>query len=439
MSITGLNYWNPVLQVDVLRGFPAQLLPILRDRITSFELEDDARLNDKVSMVLNNADGLLLDVQALALGAVFNLSFGYPGAMTTPRLMHCKKIAGGARIGSGARSAATNPHTAAGGIVAMELRSEIWGMDLFRAQRTVGGGPTRQLTFEKMTIPEMVQQIARQYGYDGAGLLVAGLDGEPVHETYTIPAKMSDAEWVQDQAKRRRWVFSIDADGFHFHPPHARASDPQGVEELSWFNGDPDVIDWSVSADLRVPQAAEIVGLNDEANVTIQKGAELQEDVSSTEPFGQSEPGVPAVMSSSAPLVVQRPGQRKLIAVDRLLSTPNPTRRQIEKAEAMIQRSINRWTLELNLVGNPRAHARKPVNLTNFGPYVDGAWWVKKAVHTIRPGSVYRTRLECARKSPGGDIKAYVTLQAGGQVQQGESQNSVPGPPMSPFVSVRGN
>lgn len=433
MSITGLQYWNPVLQVDVLRGFPPQLLPILRDRITSFELEDDARLNDKVSMVLNNADGLLLDVEALALGALFNLSFGYPGAMTTPRLMHCKKIAGGARVGSGARSAATNPHTAAGGIVAMELRSEIWGMDLFRARSGVGGDPTRLLKFDNMTIPDIVREVARRHGYDGIGLLVTDIDGEPVHETYTIPTKMSDAEWVQDQAKRRRWVFSIDADGFHFHPPNAHAADVQSVEELSWFNGDPDVIEWNVSADLRVPQAAEIVGVGDEITTTIQRSSELQETTTSTVPFGQSEPGVPQVMSSSAPLVVQSPGKRKLIAVDRILSAANPTRRQIEKAEAMIQRSINRWKLELTLVGNPRAHARKNVNLTNFGPLIDGPWWVRKAVHRIVPGSVYRTQLECVRRtSPSSNI--HITLQAGGQVQPGQSQHSVPRPPLSPLV-----
>jgi hypothetical protein len=420
----------------------------LQDRVISFELEDDYRLNDKATLTLDNSDGMLLDLDALALGAVFNISFGYPGAMTTPRALYCKAIKGGARIGTGSRTAATaqirnsgSSSATGGGVVTMELWSKIWGLDLFRARAKIGGDPERQLTFTNRTIPEIVRDIASQYGYKGAGLLVSDLDGEAKHESYTIPAKMSAAEWVQDQAKRRRWVFSIDADGFHFHPPRALARDAHTIEELRWFMGDPDVIEWSIDGDLRVPQAVEIVGLKDESKYGQVEGQILQSDDVPAGPDAVSvEPGVPATLPNNqatktrTPIGVTLGKAGKPIGIDRLLSVPNPTRRQREQAEAQINRSINRWILNLTLVGNPRVHARKPMSLSNFGALIDGTWWTRKAIHAVRPGLVYQTRVEGARKAPTkGAGNLIVGKSEFGQVNE-QGQDMVPSRGYTPIA-----
>lgn len=453
MSIAALNYWTPMLHLEALRGFPAQQVATLQDRIISFELEDDYRLNDKATLTLDNSDGQLLDLDSLALGAIFNVSFGYPGAMTTPRALHCKAIKGGARIGTGGRTAATaairnsgSSSATGGGVVTMELWSKIWGLDLFRARAKIGGDPDRQLVYTNKTIPDIVRDIAGQYGYKGAGLLVTDLEGEAKHESYTIPAKMSAAEWVHDQAKRRRWVFSIDADGFHFHPPRALARDAATIEHLRWFMGDPDVIEWSVDGDLRVPQAAEVVGMQNESRYGTTEGADLQSDDVPAGPDAVSvEPGVPQTMSSQqatrvrTPIGVLQGKAGKPIGIDRLLSVPNPTRRQREQAEAQINRGINRWILNLTLIGNPRVHARKPLSLSNFGPMVDGVWWTRKAIHAVRPGLVYQTRIECARKAPTkGAGNLIVGKSEFGQVNE-QGQDMVPSRGYTPIAVLLRN
>lgn len=401
MSIANLRYWEPQLDLSVHRGFPSQVIPGLRDRVISYELEDDHRLIDKASLVLDNSDGKLLDLDSMALGLVMKASLGYPGAMSTPRLMECRKITGSMRIGG--LGAMSGDNTAAGGAVNLELRSQVWGMNIFRSASKQDGDPDRQLTFTNATIPEIVRALACRRGFAGTSLLVSDLDDEPRHATYTIPTKMSDAEWVQDQAKRRRWTFAIDGAGFHFHPPGVLKTGEEMFEDLSWFAGEPDVIEWDIDGDLNVPQHVLVKGTDKELAVGAAQGEALQ---------GGSSPGVEntsgettvSAVRSTAPLSMElqrrSKGRDELLGLDALLSVPNPNRRQREAIERLANRALNRWTLKLTLVGNPRVHARMGLNLRNFGPLVDGKWWVKKSVHSYKAGQVYITEVEAKRKAP---------------------------------------
>ncbi len=54
----------------------------------------------------------------------------------------------------------------------------------------------------------------------------------------------------------------------------------------------------------------------------------------------------------------------------------------------------------MRLVGNPRVHPGTVLDLTNFGPLMDGPWWCWQANHSIRPGQVYITEVKASRRRP---------------------------------------
>ena len=87
MTIAHHKHWSPRLDIRVFRGFPEQVIPTIRERMTTFRLEDHWRLVDKASITLENHDGKLFDLESLALGVVFQVSVGYNGAMMSPRIM----------------------------------------------------------------------------------------------------------------------------------------------------------------------------------------------------------------------------------------------------------------------------------------------------------------------------------------------------------------
>ena len=100
----------------------------VRATVTSFKLEDEKRKLDTADLVLDNSDGKLFDVDSIALGIVFKLSFGYPGALSPPRLMQCRRLAGAVRLGG--VGALSDAYTAAGGSVTLKLKSQIWDMNI---------------------------------------------------------------------------------------------------------------------------------------------------------------------------------------------------------------------------------------------------------------------------------------------------------------------
>jgi hypothetical protein len=394
MSIKTYRYWEPTLDLRVFRGFPEQVIPDLRDRLTSFKLEDTNRGFDTVIIELDNADGALLRLDSLATGVVFKVSFGYPGALSPPRLMQCRAINGALRVGG--LGAASGPHTTAGGIITLTLKSQIWNMNYQRALSSVEGDVDRDLLLEGITITDAVRAIARRYGFDGPSLLVEDLPEEPRLESTVIPARWSSAEWIKNEANHRGWVFRIDSDGFHFHSYDFTWPTEGGPEELSWFMGEPDVIEWNIKNDLNVPQ-----------NINIREGSVRKETAFGS--FGIStEAG--QTFRGAGVWRTKPKGRQKELSPNLMLTAPNSEVRN-KRMEKNLSKAARRWRLRLLLVGNPNVRFGRKLKLRNFGPLIDGEWRARKTIHTYRPGDVYRTEIaEAVRKSDlkGGSRETYL-------------------------------
>ncbi len=387
MSIRNFRYWEPLLDLRVTSGFPAQLLPTFNDRIMSFETEDDHRKMDTATLTLDNSDGALLDIESMSLGIDMRVAYGYVGAMSIPRTLTCRKINGAMRVG-GLGVHFQGPHTAAGGAVALQLRSKIWKFNRFRALGNEEGDPDRVLIFRNTTIPGIVRVLAERNGFTPNQIIIDELEDETLFSTMTIPAILSDAEWIADQAKHRDWTFSVDADGFHFHKPGLDRIKDLQTEELIWFGGDPDVIEWEIEGDLNISQLIKAGSTNKERGFAKVKGPNLRSDKSET------------AGSTESAVIVELKRGGKLLGRDSVASIARGKDFMSEKLERAVNRALNRWTMKLRLVGNPNIRARQGMDLLNFGPLIDGRWWIRKAKHSIRPGQVYITEVEAKRRSP---------------------------------------
>lgn len=414
MTVADLRHWEPTLDIVPVRGFRDQVLRNFRDRVISFQLEDDFRKPiDKCTLVLNNNDGELMDVNSLALGVTFSISFGYFGGLATPRLMQCRKMKGAFRIGGLGPDSA--PNTTAGGTVTLELLSRVWDMNMFRVVSNasqsdiavespvidvdLGFVASRKLLFVNKTVTDIVRILAKAQGFEGPSQLIQDLDNEPVYDDYVIPADFSDAEWVSDKAKERGWVFAIDDDGFHFHHPNFEPANITPVK-LGWFNGDPDVLNWSIDGDLNIPQNVGVRGSNHKGEITFAVLAGLRG-------VGKVEGGENGFQRSLA-MVRDRGVGGKRLSPDLLISTSD-TRKQVARLERVLSRAEGKWKLKMLLVGNPHLKARRTVDLHNFGPLVDGKWFIRKAVHRYAANQVYLTEIEARRKGPGLGSKVKVT------------------------------
>jgi hypothetical protein len=404
MSIKNYQFWNPVLDVRALQGFPKEIGDEIRDRVLSFELKDKRHLLDEIKLTVDNSDGRLLSPAYLGLGMSFKVAYGYPGLMAV-RAMQCRKINGAARVGGlGINS---GPNTAAGGSLTLILKSRIWDMNFERAVSAQEGSLAERedLLINNSTVPDVVREIARRHGYRDSNLFVEDFNDEPILEESSIPSKYSSAEWISEQAQRRGWTFAIDEVGFHFHSSsYAPATEAGGVEDLSWFNGDPDVIKWNIKGDLNIPQGLQKAGIENENKVHKTEGASgpavtTLKNVGSGVTLGYDRPFVDEdILEGEANMSYEIPTVTKgKMSPTVALNLGSPTKQSAEKSALFFENSAKRWKLQMQLVGNPKVSARKKIFLRNFGPLIDGSWIVRECTHSIKPNQVYITELEAVR------------------------------------------
>lgn len=411
MSVATIGTWQPFVDLVPYRGFTPNALANFKDRIISFNLEEDAKKPlDEVTLVLDNGDGQLFTKDSLAMGVVFKVIFGYFGNTAPPRLMQCTKMSVAARVGGLGKI--SGPNTVAGGNVTLTLNSMVWDMNLYRFQAThsvvqrsndpLTQGEKRKSSYPNATIPEIVRELFYAQGFEGATALIEELENEPRHERYVIPSDLSTAEWIANRAKERGWTFGIDADGAHFHGPKF---DPPGINPvtLRWFAGDPDIISWNISGDMKVPQNVGVKGVDTKNEYIIGSArvGEAGERTNFTANLGQGF-GLRYVTKNGEEHaeIYKKKGTGKRLTPDLMINTSNPSKKQAEQAEKVMAKGAGKWRLTLELVGNPFVKSRSKIYLDNFGPQIDGQWYITKCTHSIQAGQVYKTTVELKRSGP---------------------------------------
>lgn len=156
-------------------------------RVLSLTFDDNERKADKLELTVENYDFVHFDDPVWKHGNVIRFRFGYVDAMGPEREAIIQKTTGLTilKVEALAKSCLLNT----------EVRSR---------------------SFDGMTRSQVVQQIAREYGYVDAAQVHID-DTEVVHDTI-VQARLTDAQFIRRMAHQEAFEFYVDHTGFHFHP-----------------------------------------------------------------------------------------------------------------------------------------------------------------------------------------------------------------------------
>ena len=307
-----------------------------------------------------------------------SVTFGYDSLRSRSFDIVVRKIKGGMVRSPQTKSPAPN----ATGVVHME--GVVHNTKLhWRPQEDVG-------VWKNTTISNIVKQIARKAGYRDSKIFVeSGIDAfgqtERVVDEISISEDDTIAHFLQDTANERGFVTYRRRGEFHWHSPGWKGSH---TEEIAYFKG-PDLLDFGVDGDYHL-------------NMTKVQGR--SHDVRRRHIYTvDAERGVLGVARPSLAAVLARPS---MTPSDVVMSISSKVR---ERAGARLAVQIrNRWKLKLTLVGNPKIFRGTSIQLSNFGPFIDGRWYCRGCRHTFDE-SGYTTKLTLrARSGAHGGPKKFI-------------------------------
>jgi len=358
VTLQGHDPKNPRVRFGLEDGSALSGLD-LNGRLVSFEYSEElGKADEKVTLVFENSDGSMMALERIALGVAMDVSWGYPTLWSPVRRVIIRKIKGGVPR-SGARNAGGNA------TVTYEGHGKLVDMN-----RLVATDAVR--LFRNTTISAVVAEIARRNGFSNGTTFVE--DTEQVHDTIAMMVGESEAQFLHRLARmEKNFHFSISDKGFHFGSE--RLEDP--LETITFFQG-PDVISFEVEGDFTLPNPDSLVASRPTVGGAIDKAS------------GKTGAGL---VSRAGPATAER--TRNLAAFDEVLGPPSRTadKTAIRRLESA---AFNTWKLKLTVVGNPRLFVRTTLNLVNFGPLIDGLWFIRKVQHKIESG--YQTTIWIGRK-----------------------------------------
>lgn len=173
---------------------------VVTDSVISFSYTDSERKTDVVKITVDNNDLSQFDDPAWRKGGRIHVSWGYPGAMAPERTCVITSVKGFR-------------------ILSIEANGEDVTMNTVQRQRS----------FESMTLSQIAEQIADEYGY---GEEVRFIDDVEETRLVVSQANLTDAQFLRQHASELGFEFYVDFDGFHFH--ERRLAEPP-VRLLRYF------------------------------------------------------------------------------------------------------------------------------------------------------------------------------------------------------------
>lgn len=175
----------------------------LAGRLMSFTFTESEKKADSATLELRNTDLSLFENEDIAAGKTLEVSWGYPGRMSSPRRVVIKKRKGFEKL-------------------RIEGRAESAQLD--RVKKTRG--------FESKSRPDVARAIAEEHGYAPSAQFV-GPPGEALD--MVNQAGETDAHFLSRLAREEGVHFFIDDAGFHFREERQEAAPTLA---LRWRGGD---------------------------------------------------------------------------------------------------------------------------------------------------------------------------------------------------------
>jgi hypothetical protein len=235
------------------------------------------------------------------------------------------------------------------------------------------------------SMSEAIVEIARRNGFISPYVLVQKTN-DTTNGWVTIDAGITDAQFMETQARQRRFVFKTDGDTLRWHSPAWKDSKVVLCENLIY--GGPDIISITIDSDFQLPVP----------NKATAKGHDLTNRTSIIQSVDYND----STNNSLGGVSVNKTAQnnaatQKLLTREDIFAVVGGTRiGAADKAIAvMISKHMKAFQITVKCVGNPRLLANRLVKLSGTGsPFVDGTWLIVQARHTFATNDVYITEIQ---------------------------------------------
>jgi len=174
----------PLLLVK-LQATKADEFRVVTDDVLTFQYVDAERKADKATLTVRNEDLSQFDDPVWRKGSRLIFQWGYPAAMSPPRVAVITSVKG-----------------------FKELTIEA------RAESVLMNKSTRSRSFDGQRISDIARAIAKEYGYGDSQQHID--ETEQVLEVVS-QSNRTDAQFLRRWASRLGFEFYVDFDGFHFH------------------------------------------------------------------------------------------------------------------------------------------------------------------------------------------------------------------------------
>lgn len=352
LTLDQADTFHPWVAFQVLSGPRSISAEVLERNLVQFEYIDEPKKFPHVEAHFDNASGEILNMAVLLLGLKLRVTFGYDQLRSRPFDIVLRKIKG-----VGVRSpTSVSPAPEGAGLVVMDF-----GCHEASGLRMHLDATKSPKVYRGMSAGEVAAQIARGYGFKERKIFVEYADsrGRPLRKIPIVETLVdeTDAHLLDRLAAEIGYVWFTRGGEFHFH---TRGYKKAPVEHVEYFRGQ-ELLEFSFDGDYTInPSKVRVTSFNP----LLARTTVVNEDT------GQMGVAIPAQAST----------QRELVTIrDSVTSTAG---KETQKGTTRLHNLVHRrWRIPLTIVGNPKIFRGTHLVLSNFGPFVDGPWYVEGARH----------------------------------------------------------
>lgn len=352
----------PTILVSITPEGSPKVRVEVSERVISMQYEDLEYKADKLMLKVDNNDLANFDDPIWRKGNTLTISWGYPEAMTVPRVCQIRKVMG-----------------------FRELNIEALGKEV---ELNV---TTHTRIFENTRRSEVVRYIAEQWGFRDEALI--HIQDTEVEREHIAQARMTDAQFLRRLAAKEGFEWYIDFDGFHFHERNffQRAVrtltyyDDPSQSEITDITLENDVSRRAGSVNLRTHNPTKRRTIDVDANILTEKQRAILGAV--VEAPGKTEAKVPGFKSIA----------HHVVGSTTELDDASAKRHASAKFRSAQQRAVK---MNITLQGDPNLHAKSVISLQGVGKRLSQLYYVRGTSHVI--DGAYTMSLECVSDGSGG-------------------------------------
>jgi phage protein D len=332
------------------------------ERVLSMSYEDHEAQIDKLTIDVDNFDLTNFDAPVWKAGAKLEVSWGYDGNMSPPRTLRIQKVTGSTQL-------------------KVEALDEGCLMNRNHVVKT----------WTQMKRSDVAKAIAEANGYTGDRQFID--DTTEVLPTL-LQARMTDAQFLRDMARREGFEFYIDFDGFHWH---ARKLGQKPLRSFTYYTDQAsgDILSFNVENDLYTRQTggtnAKGIDPKTKAAIDVKADNSTSSGTTSLAPDKILITGISERDGSVTGDYAQQTGSSNI---------QRTTEKTADSATRATQGAFNKSQMNAAILvfearGDPSMIAKIVITVLGIGKTISGNYYVTNVTHKV--GSGYVMTVKCRR------------------------------------------